>query len=1150
MDCAICGKSGCTSGCAPAAVCAAAAAEPAATAPAAAAARPPTRARVTHVIGEGGKNTFMVQGFDPMARAIAESGSAAGIQYVLPDRLAAHLRVGDIVEYVGDRAPTRRSAADGVVRLIYRGVPRENRPRFIAGTTIASISQFVAALFGGGAGGGYGGAPPFTGDQVASALQASAKEKGMSPARLLTGASVALMEVRRRNDASAASFGGGAYVALSPAAASKRAPSTPVDRFAASFHRRYLAARDPGRVAISTRQIEYLLTRWAGESVRQFLLFGARSIAAAMAIVGRARWGLAARAHAAVAAALPDAVGPPAAVCGCPALAAVREASGTGALPAGVWCVFHDAHRDDARVSEMAASVPEALAEAGVLEHYTFTFEAAFTRLAENPYAFVGADRLTLEEADEIALANSSASESEAAVYRECAELVAQIERGMDDHVVMPRSQFFGEDGRKGAIATCTFGLIATAAADAADAAAAAPESGSDSDDAALVHVTTLSRFFALSTVVARLRAVAEAAAAPPRQAPFRLSPEAAAAPLVEGAPNTAPSPEQLEAIEAIVGAAVAKAPAVVVVTGGPGMGKTALCRGVVRELAARRISFRALAPTGKAVSCICAATRTPPALASTVHRALNKGDVSPDVVILDESSMLDTALIARLFRASRSNVFAFIGDADQLPPIEWGHVFHVLCTGAVPGVRVVRLTQQFRSTAGSAASLAAVHAAIRSGAAAPPNITTAFGDSVRVVAAPGPVADAAVAVAAAIARSASGSAASAAPHRRIAVISPLKRDCDAANAAMRSVFVPESEDAGAPPPLLANDRVRVTANVYLSADGNPALEAGASAAMILTKMRTDAGTFEAFAAAAAARAGAGAGAGGSISHEDISRFMRCTRAGGCRVAVFAEAECSGCESAEVLEACTGANVAAAAGLDVMNGETGTVVSVGPRFVEVQFDSSPNRVIRFANADAAAAGAGAAAAGAGARGRGGAGALAKPARAEDAPARGFCPEGGVFDTDGDGIVGQRGGGGAAMAAATLSTLVLQHAFAITVHRAQGSEYDHVVLAIGWANRGFLSRALFYTAATRARVSLQIIFSADEFGSAAAAWNRVVGSVARPRDGRIVAAVTGGADARGDAEIIVAAGVAGVAAAAADAGWDDGDGDDGAAPDGW
>jgi len=141
------------------------------------------------------------------------------------------------------------------------------------------------------------------------------------------------------------------------------------------------------------------------------------------------------------------------------------------------------------------------------------------------------------------------------------------------------------------------------------------------------------------------------------------------------------------------------------VITGGPGTGKTTIVRAVldILERAGRRASL--CAPTGRAAKRLGEATGRE---ASTVHRLLDfdprqrrflKDEEDPlnvDLLIVDEVSMVDAALFHALLRATRPGCqLVLVGDVDQLPSVGPGNVLRELIrSGAVP---VVRLTEIFR---------------------------------------------------------------------------------------------------------------------------------------------------------------------------------------------------------------------------------------------------------------------------------------------------------------------------------------------------------------------------------------------------------------------------------------------------------------------
>ena len=141
------------------------------------------------------------------------------------------------------------------------------------------------------------------------------------------------------------------------------------------------------------------------------------------------------------------------------------------------------------------------------------------------------------------------------------------------------------------------------------------------------------------------------------------------------------------------------------IVTGGPGSGKTTTMRTVADELARRRRRILLLAPTGKAAARLAQQTGRP---ASTVHRAigwtpagrpLHDGNdpVDCDGAIVDESSMVDSLLLARLVAALPEHAsLLLVGDDAQLPPVGPGAPFRdLLASGAVPAVRLSAIFRQ-----------------------------------------------------------------------------------------------------------------------------------------------------------------------------------------------------------------------------------------------------------------------------------------------------------------------------------------------------------------------------------------------------------------------------------------------------------------------
>jgi exodeoxyribonuclease V alpha subunit len=176
------------------------------------------------------------------------------------------------------------------------------------------------------------------------------------------------------------------------------------------------------------------------------------------------------------------------------------------------------------------------------------------------------------------------------------------------------------------------------------------------------------------------------------------------ALPWVEQKTGLALAESQVEAIR------LALLSKILVVTGGPGVGKTTIVNTILRILAAKGVNLLLCAPTGRAARRMTEATGFE---ARTIHRLLEvdpktggfkRGDDNPldcDLLVVDETSMVDVPLMRALLKAVPDHAaLLIVGDIDQLPSVGPGQVLaDIIASGSVP---VVRLTEVFRQAARS----------------------------------------------------------------------------------------------------------------------------------------------------------------------------------------------------------------------------------------------------------------------------------------------------------------------------------------------------------------------------------------------------------------------------------------------------------------
>lgn len=157
---------------------------------------------------------------------------------------------------------------------------------------------------------------------------------------------------------------------------------------------------------------------------------------------------------------------------------------------------------------------------------------------------------------------------------------------------------------------------------------------------------------------------------------------------------------------DAIRQAATAK---VMVLTGGPGTGKTTTTQGIIAAYRTYGLKVLLAAPTGRAAKRMTEATGLE---AKTIHRILEckppegyqKNEENPlegDVLIIDECSMIDIILMNSLLKAIPQTMrLLLVGDIDQLPSVGAGNVLRdIIDSGSFPVIRLTRIFRQAQSS-------------------------------------------------------------------------------------------------------------------------------------------------------------------------------------------------------------------------------------------------------------------------------------------------------------------------------------------------------------------------------------------------------------------------------------------------------------------
>lgn len=268
-------------------------------------------------------------------------------------------------------------------------------------------------------------------------------------------------------------------------------------------------------------------------------------------------------------------------------------------------------------------------------------------------------------------------------------------------HDVSSRGHVFTTRAELAELATAMLERDGSSVNEAIDALHASGRVRVDRGDDGEEAVYPLELFDAEVRLARRLRTLLE------REAPGRALLEGAIGPAIAGFEQKTEvtlAPAQREAVEQ------AARHKVLVVTGGPGVGKTTIVRAMLALFDRARLNVRLAAPTGRAAKRMSEATGRE---ALTLHRLLefdpkqrsfarkHGRSIEAGAIIVDEASMLDLALADALLQATGDHArLVLVGDVDQLPSVGPGAVLRdVIASGAIP---TVRLSQIFRQAEGS----------------------------------------------------------------------------------------------------------------------------------------------------------------------------------------------------------------------------------------------------------------------------------------------------------------------------------------------------------------------------------------------------------------------------------------------------------------
>ena len=319
--------------------------------------------------------------------------------------------------------------------------------------------------------------------------------------------------------------------------------------------------------------------------------------------------------------------------------------------------------------------------------------DAALEKVRENPYLLSGeACGVAFSITDEMAMGMGMAADSD---QRLQAAVTFELSHNENNgHVFLPRNKLIAATAQ---LLDCGTDLVEQALDSLIDRGAVVQE------QVANVAACYLRRLWeAENSACIRLAGLLAADTDQSRQADRAVDE-------IEAQQGITYAPQQRQAVE------LAARTGVLILTGGPGTGKTTTVRGIVALFQKMGLEIVLAAPTGRAAKRMSELTGME---AQTVHRLLGmswndathqvtfqkteKEPLEADAVIVDEMSMVDLALFSALLRALRPGTrLVLVGDADQLPSVGAGNVFSDLIRSG--RVETVFLREVFRQAEQSA---------------------------------------------------------------------------------------------------------------------------------------------------------------------------------------------------------------------------------------------------------------------------------------------------------------------------------------------------------------------------------------------------------------------------------------------------------------